>query len=100
MNRITDLIQTLNGRVEALPQEKQEDLAKTAVFDFEEFVSLQNLKSAAQMSGLLSLDEAQTVYMLLGEGGPDKVNKAPVGTRCALLQLLKELLGAKVKGRL
>lgn len=100
MNRVANLISTLEGRVAALPQDKRDDLEQTATFDFEEFVELQNLKSAAQASGLLSLEEAQTVYMTLGEGGPDKVNRASLATRCAMLQLLKELLGAKVKGRL
>ena len=70
------------------------------VFDFEEFVKFNNLNVAAHLKGLTTDEESQYIYDTLGEGGPDKINKASLATRLVFTQILGELLNLRIKGKI
>ena len=63
--------------------------------EFDEYVKFQELKSAGMLEGKMTLEEAQTVYMYLGNV-PDTFNKQPFAVKAVLMQVYKELLGDKV----
>ena len=80
--------------------EKVKETHKALNMEWDEYIKFQELKSLAYMNGKLTLDESNTVYQCLGEGGPDKFNKQPVHVKAVLTGLLKELLemGRKLHG--
>lgn len=75
-------------------------LDKTCVFSMEEYMSLQNLKSAAVAAGIMTVEDGNALYNILGEGGPEKVNKSSLGTRLVLTQVLAELLQLRKRKRI
>lgn len=76
--------------------EKVEETRKALDIAFDEFVVFQDLKSQAFVMQKLSLEEAQTIYEYLGEGGPDEFNAQTVEVKATLTRVLGELLAAKI----
>ena len=64
----------------------------------EEYAKLQELKSLASSTGLLSVAEAITVYGFLGES-VGTFNRQPVEVKSVLTQLFQELLKNQLVGR-
>ena len=58
---------------------------------FDEFVEFNNLQAQAHAAGVITFDEAQTIYGALGEAGPDKFNAQPIHVKMALAKILTEL---------
>lgn len=81
--------------------------AKVAAFeaaqaiDFSEHVAFQNTQSKAFACGILTLDEAQTVYASLGEVGSQDnggwADGTDLATKVTVTKLMGELLGAAVR---
>lgn len=92
-NRITAAIARTRQRLDsaALPAEKLERASAAATMDFELYCAAQDAKSAAFAGGRITLEEAQTLYRMLGSG-PDSFNALPLAARCVVLKALMELL--------
>lgn len=79
------------------------DLAKldeTMAISLAEFVSFQNLKSRAQVSGVLTVDEAMTIYAALGDGYSHDGNGgwAPgvdLAMKVTITELMAQLVGVR-----
>ena len=105
-NRIADLIgrneariADLNGvGVDGRPVESLHDEMKLSL---EEFVQFQNMQASAFVQGLLTTEEAQTVYIALGGEcfSPDWPEGTSLGTKTAITQVMLELIERRVKGR-
>lgn len=67
--------------------------------DFEEYVRFQEIKSLAFATGIITLDEAQTIYSYLGES-LETFNNQPVAVKVVLTQFFQELLALRVIGKL
>ena len=96
MNRITNAIEKMKNVTKNLTKEKIDELQKIVDIDFEEFVKFQDVKSLAFASGVLNLDEAQTIYNLLGSSYIE-FNKHSLEVKYVMNQTLKELLIWKLK---
>lgn len=102
MNRVTAMIakveEQIKARIEsgALTPERIEQQVRTLDMAFDEYCSFQSLKSLAFAQGILTDDEAQTVYGLLGSI-PDDFNKQSYATKFVLSKLYNELLGMRIK---
>jgi hypothetical protein len=102
MNRVTAAIQKAKARIAerlesgVITEDRVAELDKGLDMDFAEFARFQELKSLAHMEGHLTLDEAQSVYSLLGET-PDHFNRQPVEVKSVLTQIFGELLQKKVR---
>ena len=102
MNRVTASIESYKARIAErlakglVTQAQLDALYKTSDIDFEEYVSFNTVKSLAQAMEKITLDEAMTIYSYLGEGGPEKFNKAPLEVKTALTQWHMELMQWKM----
>jgi len=98
MNRVTQAIEKMRKQVtdritSGKTTQKQVDVThKLLDMSFDEYAIFQNHKSAAAISGKLTLDEAQTIYAVLGEAGPDRFNRSDVATKSVLTQVFAELI--------
>lgn len=94
-NRILSAIARMKTQIESknLPKEKLDTLHKQLDMDMTEYVRFQELKSVALVSGKLTLDEAQTIYALLGNV-PEQFNNQPMEVKCVLTHVFQELLSS------
>ena len=74
---------------EPIDSKELEKMDEESRFSFEEYVKLLELNSHAIATGVMSQEDGTYVYSLLGEGGPEKVNKAELSVRVVLLRLLE-----------
>ena len=97
-NRILAKIATLKQKLSDIEPELLADTDLRMVFDAEEVLTLQNLKSQACEAGILTTEEGMTVYRLLGGETcmPDHINKQELAERYALTLLLKDLVGMEI----
>lgn len=106
MNRITESIKKLakiietallNGKDAKGKNFNAETVrlnAQRLDLDLPDYATLQSLKSA-YMGILLTEEEAQTVYSLLGNT-PDHYNQQPLAVKMTIFKLFSELLNAKI----
>ena len=103
MNRVTKAIgqteEMIRNRLTSgeVTQERVDALHKSLDMEFEEYCKFQELKSAA-MGTKLTADEAQTIYMYLGNV-PETFNKQSVAVKVVLTKIFAELLGGMVGAR-
>ena len=104
MNRITIAIERMKLQIQEriasgiTTAEKVKQSCKDLDISFEEYFLFQENKSLAQIHGLLSLEEALTIYNYLGGGGPDKFNSSPVEVKSVLTNVFSSLLQWKIAG--
>jgi hypothetical protein len=79
----------------ATTQAKIDALAESLDVDISELSAFQQLKNRAYMAGKLSLDEAQQIYLWLGES-PDHFNRQPVEVKILVTNLMGELLKMRI----
>ncbi len=102
MNRITAHIEKIARHLDerlksgVITQAKIEENRKLLDMKMDEFCVFQNIKSAASLDGTLTVEEAQTIYQLLGST-PETFNKQPLAIKLALTKVFEELLGRKIK---
>ena len=99
-NRIVGAIVALDTRL-AVQLDSSNDVAtvrgqqaamhKTFDMDFETWSMAQDKKSLAFASGVLTLDEANSVYLILG-GSPEAFNKGTLAQKVIVTKVLAELL--------
>ena len=100
-NRITDAIAAkkldIERRIAAGKTTKAgvKSAAKLLDMSLEEFAKLQELKTLAVANGLLTVEEGQSVYVMLGTT-PSVFNKRPVEVKAVLTGLFQELLTARI----
>ena len=82
-----------NGEV---TQQQVQDLHKTLNLDLGEFCRFQELKSLAFAAGKTTLDEAQTIYMHLGNS-VDAFNSRPLAVKVVLTRVFQELLEMQIR---
>ena len=93
MNRIAAAIGRVESQVAKVPAGKLPALEETARFGIAEYVAAQELKSAACAGGTLTLEEAQTVYGILGQT-LEYFHAQPVACRIVAMKVTQELMGA------
>lgn len=102
MNRITKEIARMRTQIAdriAAGLTTKEKVAKTHKdldMDVEELAKFQTLKSLAVEYKILTLDEGQTLYALLGET-PSVFNAQPIEVKVTLTSTFKELLNWHIK---
>lgn len=99
-NRLTRSYDQVKGRFDALTPEEQEALDAQMAVTFEEHFSFQETQAWAHVSEILTTDEAQIVYVSLGEVG-DPANggwssETDTPTKVVVTMLMGELLRAKI----
>ncbi len=75
----------------AVTQSQLDELHKNLDMSFSEYCRFQELKSLASMNGKLNLEEAQTIYGMIGED-PSTYNALPLANKIVLTQVYSELL--------
>lgn len=97
MNRITLAVERMKTQIQQRIEkglttaEAVAKAHKALDMSFEEYCRFQELKSVATTSGVLTLDEAQTIFRYLGVQ-PETFNKQPIEVKSVLTQLFMELL--------
>jgi hypothetical protein len=92
-NRVELAITKIAAQI-ALAKGLRKDLTsceKAATINHEELVVFQDAQSKAHAAGILTLEEAQTVYITLGET-PEHFNAQSLASRIAVQKLMSELL--------
>lgn len=102
-NRIEEKVLAYEKRIASSGRTPAElaDLNLKMANSFSDHAQFQELKSHAQMQGILTLDEAMTVYSILGEF-PTKdgwASGASLAQKITVSQLMGELLGVTAKGK-
>jgi hypothetical protein len=90
-NRIEKAILAMSPHIAKLAPDAQATLSAQLNLSFDEHFAFQNAKSIAQCDGRLTLDEAMTIYTLLG-GVESVFNKRPLATKVVLTKVMAELL--------
>jgi len=105
MNRFTQAIDRTRTKIEAIDDsEKLAELDTSLNIDFEEHFEFQQTQARAHAMGKITADEAQVLYMALGEscsttnGGWAK--SADLATKVIVTQVISELLQMRVAGRI
>ena len=102
MNRVTAAIEKAKAqiakRLEAgiITEDRVAELDKGLNMELGEFCRFQELKSLAHMEGRLTIDEAQSVYALLGNT-PEHFNRQPVEVKSVLTKVFGELLASRIR---
>ncbi len=78
--------------------EKIRDVHKTLDMDLAEYARFHTLKTLAVAQGLLTPEEAQSVYLCLGEN-VQTFNDQPVHIKSVLTSLFGELLSVRLRQR-
>jgi hypothetical protein len=93
LNSVTKLENQMKDRLEKniTTQEEVDNLHKSLDMDISEYVKFQELKSLFCANGLLSLEEAQTIYSYLGNS-VEHFNSQNVIVKSVLTKLFAEML--------
>jgi hypothetical protein len=98
-NRVTKMAALIQSRLDNLSPERIEALDRGMDLSFEDHFSFQQTQASAFALGKLTLEEAQTVYLALGNGWLSKNGGWSKGTSLAMkvtiTKLIGELIGAK-----
>ena len=99
-NRLTRSYDEVKAKLEALDPEAQAALDKEMAVSFEEHFSFQETQAWAHVSEILDTDEAQIVYVSLGEVG-DPANggwasETDTATKVVVTMLMGQLLKMKI----
>ena len=86
VNRIALASSVYRSKLDKVSVEQRERLEKSLDIETLEFAAYQSLQSRAFASGVISLAEAQTIYMALNEW-----DSRPLETKIAVTQSLAEL---------
>jgi len=98
MNRFINSVENFKAaysKVEKTPEKIASD-SKTLDMDTNEHFRFQELKSLAQLHGVITLDEAQFIYNNLGET-VSTFNSQPVWIKACLTTVFKTLLKMKIE---
>ena len=101
-NRVVNAFERQKAEIERrlhegiVTQERVDETHKAMDMSFEEFVRFQELKSLAQIEGILTFEEATSVYAALGET-VEHFNSQPVHIKAVLTKLFADLLHRRVK---
>jgi hypothetical protein len=101
MNRITAAIAAkkldIDGRITArlTTTAKVKEASKTLDMDVMEHAKFQELKTLAVANGLLTVEEGQSVYVMLGTTS-SVFNRQHVAVKAVLTGLFQELLTARI----
>lgn len=98
MNRVAAVISEIEKLKEGKSPEELTALSSAVNIDNEEYCHWQEYKSIAQASGIISLEEALTVYSCLGSG-PDHFNAQPLEVKCGVTMIMERIMSAIIQGR-
>ena len=100
MNRIEAAIERTMPKVWALDEAKKAALEKNCAITFEEHFAYQNAQARAHAMGILTLEEAQVVYVALGEVGSEANGGWAQGTdtttNVVVTRMIGELLAKRI----
>jgi len=93
-NRMLDAIKRVEEQLKEVPDDRKIALGKKlSDITFEELVTYQNIQSTSHACGVITLDEAQTLYELLGKEvpTPEKFGSLPLAEKIVVTQMIGEL---------
>ena len=79
-------------------KEKVESTREALNMEFDEYCKFQELKSLAFAQGIITIDEANTLYGYLGTI-PDTFNRQSAAVKSVLTQFYTELLRARIRAK-
>lgn len=96
MNRIATAVENVRAKLAALDADKVAALDANMAVEFDEHFAFQNAQARAHLTGKLTTDEAQIVYVALGEvGSPSNggwAAETDTATKVAVTLVMGELL--------
>jgi hypothetical protein len=100
MNRIINGVAVAQQRIDSkgLSSEKILETSRAMDMDLEEYCMFQELKSLASTTGVLTLDEAQTIYCYLGES-LDTFNGQSLAVKYTLTNVFQSLLKHRIANK-
>ncbi len=102
-NRVSLAIDRVRPRVAALDDAKRIKLDADMAVDFSEHFAYQQEQARAHAEGLLTPDEAQIIYIALGENGDSEnggwATDTDAATKVIITKVIGELLSARIEGR-
>ena|SRR3990167_4017003 len=100
MNRISAAIERTMPKVWALDEEKRKQLDVNCAIDFQEHFAYQNAQARAHAMGLLTPEEAQIIYLALGEIGSEANGGWAQGTDTTTKVVVTRLIGELLEKQL
>ena len=99
MNRIVNAIEGLKTRIANLNDAAAMRRLETAAsISFDEYTTFQNVKSEMQAGGVITYDEAVTIYEILGSG-PEAFKRHTLAERIIVIKTMQELMAARLAAR-
>ena len=101
INRVSTMIRQYQESISqrlangTVTQQKLDDLSRNLNMDVGEYCRFQQLKSLAFAGGKMMLEEAQTIYVYLGES-VETFNVQPVAVKAVLTKVFEELLEMQI----
>jgi hypothetical protein len=99
-NRVSRAIDVAREAVSKLNAVAASELDTTLALDFDEHFAYQQAQARAHAEGVLTTDEAQIVYVALGEVGSPSNGGWATGTDTATKAVVTQLIGQLLAGRL
>lgn len=96
VNRVMDAIQDMDRRIAGLDAEKRASLEDRATLDFDEWFTMGDWATRAQMAGIITIDEAMTLYAIHGEA-PGTFEGSTLAERVTYMRTMVEI-GPRVMG--
>ena len=93
MCKLETLINAIDQKFLLMDKEKVKQAEKSLNLDFTELISFQNLKSRAQLKGILDLETSMFIYKALGDW-----DNQTIGTKFILTKLHADLLKKSIAG--
>jgi hypothetical protein len=94
MNRITDAIANMTHRLKTISAAKRKRLDAGLTLDAGEIVGWQNCQARAHVEGVLSTDEAQTIYHAIRNW-----DRQSVPAKIIITQSIQELLAGQLAAK-
>lgn len=95
-NRIMDAITDMDQRIAKLDASELANLEANATLDFDEWYATGDWATRASMAGIVTIDEAMTLYAIHGEA-PGTFASATLAQRVTFMRTMVEI-GPRVMG--
>jgi len=96
-NRIADAIADAQTRIDALDPTTRAKIDGAASLDFDEWFAMGDWATRAQMAGIVTIDEAMSLYAIHGEM-PSTFEESTIAERVTYMRLMTEIAPAIMKG--
>jgi hypothetical protein len=93
-NRLTELVPTVESKLQTCAVAQRKNLRNTLKLGIDEVFAWQNAKSRAQIEGVISVDEALTIYRAI-----QNWSTTSLALQIVITEMMQIILAGQIKAR-